>query len=86
MYEELRVVEALTEGLSTDLGSREDGNRKENQIKTKMSSSISPHYLSRPVIPQWDHGNTLGSMVEEGSDKACSPSAMPGRLFGAHQE
>ena len=40
MYEELRVVEALMEGLSTDLGNREDGNRKESQIRTKMSSSI----------------------------------------------
>lgn len=62
MYEKLRVVEALTEGLSADLGSREDGNGKESQIRTKMSSSISPHYLSRPVIPQCGHGNTLGSM------------------------
>lgn len=62
MYEELRVVEALMEGLSADLGSREDGNGKESQIRTKMSSSISPYYFSRPMIPQWDHGNTLGSM------------------------
>lgn len=61
MYEKLRVVEALTEGLGADLGSREDGNGKESQIRTKMSSSISSH-LSSLVIPQWDHGNTLGSM------------------------
>lgn len=48
--------------LSANLGNKEDNNGKESQTRTKKFASISLHYLSRPMIPQWDHGNPVGSM------------------------
>lgn len=65
MHKELRVVEALRGGLGAELGSREDGDGKESQSRTKIFSSIPLHYLSRSMILQWDHGNPLGSMQGE---------------------